>query len=53
MKYLFLFLLWMVGAGPRVTAQEMGPRYFAAPPGALAETKARLAAGDPALKRAL
>ncbi len=52
MKYFFLFLLWMAGVS-LATATELAPRYFAAPPGALAEAKARLAAGDPVLKRAL
>lgn len=52
MKYFFLFLMGLAGVS-LATATELAPRYFAAPPGALAETKARLAAGDPVLKRAL
>jgi hypothetical protein len=39
--------------GLAALAADAPPRYFSAAPGALAETKARLAAGDPSLQPAL
>ncbi len=49
---LCFFALWLAGS-PRLRADEAAPRYFGAEPGALAQAKARIAAGDPGLSMAL
>ncbi|MBI3875757.1 MAG: alginate lyase family protein [Verrucomicrobia bacterium] len=54
MRTLSSFLLFAaLLAGPVVLAEEPSPRFFGAPPGALAKTKARLATGDKTLQPAL
>lgn len=52
MKNKFLVVLLVV-AGSFAKADENSPRYFDANPGALAKTKAQLAAHDPSVQRAL